>query len=200
MLALIEVGYPAAGERLADILVHGGGYDRLSAALTMSAIDGQYWSLVQALGDGNVQTRRAAETVLLLHENSESVRALTDALSLPAERCRTGAARVLGRYSGEESRQHLLDILRNGEEQEAALAAFALGLRGEEESRVDLESALLEGDRPNPVTFIHALQDLGRPAALPALRSYLELPLRSEVRATAELAVTVLERVEASTR
>ena len=108
--------------------------------------------------------------------------------------------RLLTDRIGPERQQLLLDILRNGEDQEAALAAFALGLRGEDESRVDLESALLEGDRPNPVTFIHALQDLGRPAALPALRSYLEFRLRSDVRAAADLAVTVLKRVEASTR
>jgi HEAT repeat protein len=193
MEALVELGDRRAGEALARILGKGSAYDRLGAATALLRFPGHSKELIHALRDNVAQVRRAAELALLENPDPDAVPMLIDALSSPDKRQRAGAMRVLATYMGEESRLHLVEVLRRGELPSASLAAFALGLRGEPESRKELERVLTVSNYPDPLTIVHALQDLNQPESIPVLRSFEESASDPKLRAAAKLAAMVLE-------
>jgi HEAT repeat protein len=195
MEALVRLGDPRAGERLAAILRQGGAYDRLGAAAALEAFPAHTPALIRALGDEVAQVRRAAELALVRQAEPGAIPMLVKVLSGPDEGQGERAMRVLANYKGEESRKSLLEVLRRGPPQGASLAALALGLRGEPESRRELEQALVDSHYPEAVSIavVSALEDLNQPASLPLLKRLAKTASSQTLRTAAGQAAAIIE-------
>ena len=195
MQALVRLGDPRGGERLAAILRQGSTYDRLGAAAALEAFPAHTPALIRALGDEVAQVRRAAELALVRQAEPGAIPMLVKVLSGPDEQQGEGAMRVLASYKGEESRKSLLEVLRRGPPQGARLAALALGLRGEPESRCELEQALVDFNYPEAVSIavVHALEDLNQPASLPLLKRLAKTAYSPTLRTAAGQAAAFIE-------